>query len=119
MINFRNYVLSVCFGLLSLGAFGSCTSPQNPIEGENCLQGTTGWQVGNGGDATIQGFTTDIGVNAGQTVYFKINTTASNYHIDIYRMGYYGGTGGRYITTIQPSAQLPQAQPACLTDTVT
>jgi Bacterial Ig domain len=34
-------------------------------------------------------------------------------------MGYYSGTGGRYITTVQPSAQLPQAQPACLTDSST
>jgi hypothetical protein len=121
MAHLRNFAISICFVLLTLGgsAFGSCSAPQNAIEAENCLPGTTGWEVGNGGDATIQGFTTDISVNAGQTVNFKISTTATSYHIDIYRMGYYGGTGGRYITTIQPSAQLPQAQPACLTDTVT
>jgi hypothetical protein len=34
-------------------------------------------------------------------------------------MGYYQGNGGRLITTIQPSATLPQSQPACLTDVAT
>src|SRR6202035_5193855 len=58
-------------------------------------------------------------VDVGQTIYFKVSTPATSFHIDIYRMGYYGGTGGRYITTVQPSATLPQTQPACLTDPAT
>src|SRR6185503_2802586 len=37
--------------------------------------------------------------------------------IAIYRMGYYGGMGARRITTIAPSAALPQTQPPCLTET--
>src|SRR6185295_12543761 len=62
----------------------------------------------------IQGFATDISVNRGQTVRFKIKTNSSNYRLDIYRLGYYGGLGARLITTVQPSATLPQTQPACL-----
>lgn len=105
------FVLDVALGQ------SSCSSPANAIVAENCNTGTTDWTIGDGlGDLTIQGFATDISVNVGQTISFKINTPASSYHIDIYRMGYYGGTGGRYITTIHPSAQLPQVQPACLTD---
>ena len=100
-------------------AVSSCSSPVNPIEAENCNVGTTGWEVDGLGDLTIQGFATDISVDAGQAISFKISTPATSYHIDIYRMGYYGGTGGRYITTIQPSATLPQTQPACLTDVTT
>jgi hypothetical protein len=112
--------LVVCFAFAMVGAaFGSCSAAQNQIEAENCNPGTTGWQVQNLGDLTIQGFATDISVNAGQTINFKINTPATAYHIDIYRMGYYQGNGGRYITTIQPSATLPQTQPACLTDSAT
>ena len=38
------------------------------------------------------------------------------YRIDIYRLGYYSGAGGRRITTIKPSVPLPQQQPDCLTD---
>src|SRR5512146_2678994 len=114
--------LLLCLTVLIGGqAFASCTSPANPIEAENCLPGTDGsqWQVGGAGDSTIQGFATDISVNAGQTISFKINTPASAYTIGIFRLGYYGGMGARKITTISPSATLPQTQPACLTDSVT
>ena len=116
----RNLVISICFVFLALGAsFASCSAPQNAIEAENCLPGTSNWTVAGLGDLTIQGFSTDISVNAGQSIDFKINTSATSYHIDIYRLGYYQGDGGRYITTIQPSAKLPQTQPACLTDSTT
>ena len=74
------------------------------------------WNISGSGDSSIQGFTTDISANLGDTVHFKISTNASAYHLDIYRMGYYGGDGASLITTIQPSAKLPQSQPACLTD---
>src|SRR5206468_7152728 len=93
----------------------------NPIPCENQLQGTdpSVWDTPNGdaGDSRLQGFATDISVNAGQTVSFKINSsTLRSYTIDIYRMGYYGGKGARKVTSINPSASLPQTQPACLTD---
>ena len=54
-----------------------------------------------------------ISVNVGQTVQFKVTDTANAaYHIDIYRMGYYGGNGARNVATVTPSAALPQTQPA-------
>ena len=34
-------------------------------------------------------------------------------------MGYYGGMGARKVTSITPSAHLPQIQPDCLTDDAT
>jgi len=55
-------------------------------------------------------------VNRGETVQFKINTTAVSYRLDIYRMGYYGGMGARKVATVLPSALLPQNQPPCLSD---
>ena len=57
---------------------------------------------------SIQGFATDISVNRGETVQFKIDTTATAYRLDIYRLGYYGGNGARKVATVQPSAALPQ-----------
>ncbi|HTT17813.1 MAG TPA: N,N-dimethylformamidase beta subunit family domain-containing protein [Candidatus Sulfotelmatobacter sp.] len=121
---FRNIVSVLCFVLLGLGVcFASCVSPANPIEAENCLPGnpSSQWDIGAGsaGDSTIQGFASDISVDVGQTINFKIDTNAKAYTIEIYRMGYYGGMGARLITTIQPSATLPQTQPACLTDSTT
>ena len=109
------------FGLSS-AAFGqNCSAPANPIEAENCLPGNppSQWDVSGAGDPTIQGFGTDISVNAGQTINFKVKTDANAYTIEIYRIGYYSGMGARLIATLQPSAKLPQSQPACLSDAAT
>ncbi len=57
-----------------------------------------------------------MSVNRGTIVRFKIKTDATNYRLDIYRMGYYQGNGARKITIITPSATLPQTQPNCLND---
>jgi hypothetical protein len=118
----RKLVLVLCFLILACGrSFSSCASPQNQIEAENCLPGTPSpqWSVNGAGDLTIVGFATDMSVNAGQTISFKINTTASAYTIGIFRIGYYGGMGARKVASITPSVQLPQAQPACVTDVAT
>jgi Domain of unknown function (DUF4082)/Bacterial Ig-like domain/Bacterial Ig domain/Abnormal spindle-like microcephaly-assoc'd, ASPM-SPD-2-Hydin len=124
MRQLRNYGLwfALLYPLwLASPAFAQCSSPANAIVAENCLPGTpqNTWDVSGAGDASIQGFTTDISVNQGQTVSFKINTNATNYKLDIYRMGYYGGAGARLVTTVTPSAHLPQTQPACITDAAT
>src|SRR5882672_12854462 len=102
-------------------AFATCAAPKNAIEAENCLPGTPAsqWYVDGAGSPNIQGFTTDISVNAGQTVFFKISTSAILYRIDIYRMGFYQGQGARLVTSVSPSASLPQIQPQCLTDSST
>ena len=91
------------------------------IASENSLIGNlpSEWDVSGIGDPSIQGFATDFSVNRGTTVEFKINTTASAYHIDIYRIGYYGGRGARKVVTINPSTSLPQTQPAFVSDPVT
>ena len=67
----------------------------NPIVCENAKPGNPAseWDVSGAGDPTIQGFATDISVDQGQTVHFKVNTDANDYRLDIYRMGYYGGLG--------------------------
>jgi N,N-dimethylformamidase beta subunit-like, C-terminal/Domain of unknown function (DUF4082)/Bacterial Ig-like domain/WD domain, G-beta repeat/Bacterial Ig domain len=100
---------------------GPCTTPANPIVAENCLTGnpSSEWDITGVGDASIQGFATDISINRGGTINFKIKTTASSYRLDIYRLGYYGGLGARKVVTIQPSASLPQTQPSCLTNSST
>src|SRR5262249_30271249 len=97
-----------------------CDPPvTNPIACENTKPGNpqSEWDLpaANGGDSSIQGFVADISFSQGQTVYFKVKTTATAYHIDIYRLGYYGGMGARKVATVNPSVPLPQSQPACLT----
>jgi Domain of unknown function (DUF4082)/Bacterial Ig-like domain/Bacterial Ig domain len=98
---------------------GPCAA--NTITAENCLTGNPAseWDISGAGDATIQGFATQISVNRGGSVSFKVDTNATNYRFDIYRLGYYGGLGARKIATFNPSASLPQNQPDCLTQPAT
>ncbi len=104
------------------GAAGSpCGATVNPIVCENQQPGTppSVWDIDGAGDDDIQGFSTDVSVNVGSPVSFKINTTARAYTIDIYRLGYYQGNGARKIGSVTPSAPLPQSQPTCLSDAST
>jgi hypothetical protein len=101
---------------------GPCDPPNsNPVVCENLLLGNpdTEWDISGAGDSSIQGFTTDISVDQGQTVSFKIDTNASAYRLDIYRMGYYNGLGARKVAAVNPSAALPQNQPDCLSNAAT
>jgi hypothetical protein len=99
-------------------AAGPCGPPvTSVIACENSLPGDppSDWQVSGAGDSTIQGFATQMSVNVGDTVAFKISTPARAYHIDILRIGYYQGNGARKIVNnMTPTATLPQTQPACL-----
>jgi hypothetical protein len=117
----RFLLVALVLAGLAFCAFGTCTAPRNAIEAENCRAGSPSseWYVSGTGSANIQGFTTDISVNAGQTIYFKVSATAIAYGLQIYRFGYYQGLGARFITSISASVQLPQIQPACLTDSST
>lgn len=98
-----------------------CDAGSNPIVCENSKPGTPwqDWEIEGAGDESIQGFATDISVNVGQRIDFKIDTDSSAYDIDIYRTGWYQGLGARKVTSIQPSAKLPQKQPQCLSDVST
>jgi hypothetical protein len=75
----------------------------NRIAQENAKPGTPEaiWDIPGEGSGDIQGFTTDISSNVGQTVHFKISTIATRYRLDIYRMGYYQGNGARRVDRIE------------------
>src|SRR5690349_17916802 len=67
--------LLFCAFLNCQKALASCASPANAIERENCLPGSpeSEWDISGAGAPSIQGFATDISVNVGQTIFFKIN----------------------------------------------
>ena len=93
----------------------------NPIACENLLPGTPAsvWDISKGEGTTIQGFAAPFSVNIGQTVQFKIESPATSYKIDIYRMGYYGGDGARLEASVTPNISVSQNQSACNTNAVT
>jgi hypothetical protein len=101
-------------------AVSGCDPSVNPIVCENQLTGNASseWDLSGGiGDSNIQGFATSISVNKGETEYFKVDTNAATFSLDIYRLGYYGGMGARKVATL---SNVPgKNQPNCLTDGAT
>src|SRR3954469_7573426 len=91
-----------------------CTPPVvNQVACENSKPGTDPdtWQIAGAGDLTLQGFSTSMSVDRGQTISFKIKS-ANAYRVDILRLGYYGGMGARQVATgLVPTTT--GAQPAC------
>ena len=102
------YVRGVkCFITLFLALFFFHPSFSQSIVAENLLAGTPAsvWDIPtkDAGDLSIQGFATDISVNAGNTINFKIDVntgTDKTFNISIYRIGYYQGNGARLIADL-------------------
>ncbi len=84
----------------------------NAIQLENKNPGTDAWKLVNPGDdliRQIKGYASETSVNLGDSIDFHISVgTAQNYTIDVYRMGWYQGWGGRLMTTVGPLAGTPQ-----------
>ena len=111
--------LTLVGGLLAaLPARAEAACTGNAIACENEKPGTPAnvWDIDGAGDLSIQGFSTQMSVDAGSPVQFKIDTDASAYSVQIYRLGWYQGDGARLVDTVTPSAALPQTQQACATD---
>lgn len=66
---------------------------------ENQLPGTTAWEITQTTGNTIAGYANLTGVQAGQSVNLYVNTTAPQYFIQAFRMGYYQGDYGRLMWT--------------------
>lgn len=82
----------------------------NAIVVENAKAGSTGWDL-EYVDDSIEGFAAQYSVNAGESVDFKIKTPSTNYRIDVYRIGWYGGVGARKVASISRVLAAPQVQP--------
>jgi hypothetical protein len=92
-------------------AAGSCTD--NPVACENRNSGSTGWQISAGAtydEQVLSGYGSAPSVERGQVLLLYVRAPGP-YTIDIYRLGYYQGSGGRLLDT--RSQQSGQAQPAC------
>lgn len=79
---------------------------------ENKLKGTSDWWIPqpNSTNFGIEGFTDRISYISGNTIQFKVKAVHSikRYSIQVYRLGYYGGLGGRLIASIDPITVKPQ-----------
>jgi hypothetical protein len=98
----------------NVASAGVTVAAQNAIVIENQKTGTTAWQIPSTSQATteIVGYGDATSINKGQAINFKVSLAqAGQYRIDVYRLGYYGGTGGRLITSITGLNGVVQAGP--------
>jgi len=74
------------------------SNPPNPIQQENAKEGTFAWQLVNPAtDHEIEGYASLTSVNRGGQISLFVNTADPSYTITIFRMGWYGGRGGREV----------------------
>jgi hypothetical protein len=90
------------------------------IRRENLRPGTRDWLLRNTriDPATkyrcpwIEGYCSRASVRAGETIHFHVSTNPpSPFTIDLYRMGFYGGTGARQVASHGPFRGIVQPDP--------
>ncbi|MBK1619876.1 hypothetical protein CKO42_15780 [Lamprobacter modestohalophilus] len=85
----------------TLAAAADCNPVANPVAIENTKAGTRDWQLSNPAndiDKQIKGFASLTSVAPNETLDFHVSVTpAQDYRIEIYRLGWYGGSGGRLL----------------------
>src|SRR3954447_4855048 len=75
------------------------------VQIENAKPGTSDWRIGNAGkEGQIEGYADKASAQLGETVKLFVSTKDPGYHVEAYRVGYYGGLGGRLVWK---SAELP------------
>lgn len=104
-------------GSYAAPAFSLQAATDNPIVQENKLPGTTDWMLtyvvsSNYRSKMIEGYCSKASVRPGETMDIFISADpATPVVVDIYRTGYYGGKGGRFMRRLGPFSVQPQADP--------
>lgn len=105
--------LALCLAALAIGA--PAASASSAIARENARPGDSGWDVTVPAQPSIEGYASEASAMSGRSFHLHVGAPAnSRYRIDVYRLGWYGGAGGRLVTC-QPSCDGDEpatAQPA-------
>lgn len=120
----RRDLMKATLGLGAMALLPGCATPRatrtEVIHRENARPGTRDWMLSHTrvDPATkyrcpwIEGYCSHTSAQAGDRVEFCVSTNpASPFRMDIYRMGYYGGTGGRLVQSLGPFQGVAQADP--------
>ena len=97
----------------------------NTIEIENAKPGTNAWDTQRGSHATyptplggIEGYSSEISVAPGELLHLHVSATpAAPYRVEVYRLGWYRGAGGRLMSCLpqcrgsEPGASQPVPAP--------
>ena len=105
---------------LAAACIAAASAASRKVAEENEKPGTTDWLLTNTRIDPptqyrcpwIEGYCSQNSVRAGETIEFKVNTNpVSKFTIDLYRLGYYGGKGGRLMERLGPYDGSPQPDP--------
>ena len=115
-------LVGVCLSAAAgIGLPPAAAAQSNAIVIENQQPGTSQWQMSfRGTDAVgqMKGYASATSVNKGENITFYVSTNpAQAYTIDVYRIGWYQGLGGRLMQHIGPLNGVQQ--PTCPTDATT
>ena len=77
------------------GPAGNIVRHDNAIRRENALRGTDRWLIG-GSPATIEGYVNRASTAPGEALSVHV-ASATTFDVEWYRLGWYGGAGGRLI----------------------
>ncbi len=84
--------------VVSGGRVGEAAQISARIAGENTRPGSSGWKITDAADNhEIEGYANHTSITPGQPVTLFVSTAAPEFHVEIYRMGYYQGLGGRLV----------------------
>ncbi|MEA2468628.1 MAG: hypothetical protein QOJ57_2754 [Thermoleophilaceae bacterium] len=75
---------------------------ENPIIAENLEDGTTRWDITSPARPAIEGYASESSAAPGQSFHLHVRpgSAGDRYRINVYRLGWYGGKGGRLVTCI-------------------
>src|SRR6266550_1606995 len=127
----HRFVTVAVLGALVFAAIGATATPRttalaadNPIVAENQQQGSNSWDLGNRATVSddihnqIKGYPSAPSVSQGESLSLFITVNpAQKYTIDFYRIGWYGGLGGRlrlHVSDLDGTSQAP-----CVPDATT
>lgn len=95
---FAANIASAAALLQATGANPAAAATSNPIAIENAKPGTSSWKLNNPAlQHQIEGYVSATSFNRGETVSVHVNTAASTFNLEVFRMGYYGGAGARQV----------------------
>ncbi|MDA1276163.1 MAG: hypothetical protein O2960_19285 [Verrucomicrobia bacterium] len=124
----RRDAIKGLLGTVAGASLAACRSPQfqrssnepNPVVLENSRKGTRDWMLTKTGVdpatkfrcSTIEGYCSRTSLSSGESIRFHVSCNpAAAFEIDLFRLGYYGGAGGRHMVSLGPFAGLPQQDP--------
>lgn len=86
---------------LALVACPAAARADNPVVTENGKPGNPGWNVLDISPGVLEGYADRTSALPGDTVDLKVSSDSQrSYRVEVYRLGWYGGAGGRLMTCL-------------------